>query len=547
MNASPSSPSRRAEPRPEIARAAAIVLLVALGIGAIAAAAWCVTHGGIGWDARGDTKAALAIRSVDTSWSRERAYAAVPGNSELYGAFLQQFADALHRLLTGSSRPLMPDDPTTYRYQASANLILAVASVTALACALFVAFRSVLAAAFAWSLTLSTPLWLGMSHVDFKDVPVAAGITCVTAGLVLALSLDGSWPRTLAGVLLAGAGGAVAVATRAGSGVLLVGLIAGTALLVAFRILLTRRREVAAIRVVPALIVSACALLCALAFTWVTNPIARIDTLAWLRDASSVAGSFPWDGSIRTAGRDLQSDALPWWYVPAWLGAQLPLLTLVGMACALVAMTGRVGRGRADLRHPTLVPAAPILVQAIVLPVLIVYVGSILYDGIRHLLFMIPALIALAAVPLAVLDRYPTAVRSRPRALAPTFAVALVAVSLFGAIRWAPYSYAFVNAVAGHDTTKRSWELDYWGVSGREGVTRLEALGLTPVRVQPTNEVGIPWETSPRRRSSEAESGLYVFIRLNRAADFGCSVVLTIERGGHVLGEGARCPATASK
>ena len=478
MNVSPSPLSRRAEPRPEIARATATVLLIALGVGAIATAAWCVAHGGIGWDTRGDTKAALAIRSVDTSWSRERAYAEVPGNSELYGAFLPQFADALHRLLTGSSHPLMPDDPTTYRYQGSATLILAVASVTALAFALFVAFRSVLAAAFAWSLTLSTPLWLGMSHVDFKDVPVAAGITCVTAALVIALSLDGSWRRTLVGAFLAGTGGAMALATRPGSAMLLIGLIAGTGLLVAFRTLLTRRRDVVAIRVVPALIVCACALLCALAFTWVTNPIARIETVPWLRDAANVAGSFPWDGSIRTAGQDLQSNDLPWWYVPAWLGAQLPLLTLVGMASALVAMMGRVGPRRADLRHPTLVPAAPILVQAIVLPVLIVYVGSILYDGIRHLLFMIPALIALAAVPLAVLDRYPTAARQRPRALAPSLAVALVAVSLFGAIRWAPYSYAFVNSAAGHDTTKRSWELDYWGISGREGVTRLEALGL---------------------------------------------------------------------
>ena len=104
------------------------------------------------------------------------------------------------------------------------DLILSVASVTALAVALAIAFRSVLAGAFAWSLTLATPLWLGMSHVDFKDMPVAAGLTLVTAGLILSLRDEphpqgGARRRTPRRV-----GGAIVLATRAGSLPLLVAL-----------------------------------------------------------------------------------------------------------------------------------------------------------------------------------------------------------------------------------------------------------------------------------------------------------------------------------
>jgi hypothetical protein len=43
--------------------------------------------------------------------------------------------------------------------------------------------------------------------------------------------------------------------------------------------------------------------------------------LPWLKDSLNVSRSFPWDHPIRTAGRDLRSVDLPWWYVPAWLGA----------------------------------------------------------------------------------------------------------------------------------------------------------------------------------------------------------------------------------
>ena len=118
--------------------------------------------------------------------------------------------------------------------------------------------------------------------------------------------------------------------------------------------------------------------------------------------------------------------------------------------------------------------------------------GAVIYDGIRHLLFLVPALLAVPAVALAMLDRRP-GMKPRVRSLLAGGAVIVVAASLFASIRWAPYSYAFINPVAGHDGDSRSWELDYWGVTGREGVTRLEKLGLSPVYVSPTPRVGVAW------------------------------------------------------
>ena len=103
-------------------------------------------------------------------------------------------------MFSGSTARLQPDDPDTYLYQGIANLIVAVVAVTVLAAALAIALRSALAGAFAWSLILATPLWLGTSHVNFKDVPVAAGLSLVTAGLLLSSSVRSRGRATAAGI-----------------------------------------------------------------------------------------------------------------------------------------------------------------------------------------------------------------------------------------------------------------------------------------------------------------------------------------------------------
>jgi len=147
-------------------------------------------------------------------------------------------------------------------------------------------------------------------------------------------------------------------------------------------------------------------------------------------------------------------------------------------------------------------------------------------------------------VALALLDR---GAGSRLRTALPLTAVVVVAASLAASIRWAPYAYAFVNPVAGRNKDGRSWELDFWGVSTREGIRRLRDAGMTTIYVSPTSEVGVPYGAIDQRVSLDGlpvrgdQTGLYVFLRWDRAADYGCIVLFTIKRDGLTLGEGARC------
>jgi len=173
--------------------------------------------------------------------------------------------------------------------------------------------------------------------------------------------------------------------------------------------------------------------------------------------------------------------------------------------------------------------------------------GAVLYDGIRHLLFALPGLFALTALPVAAItkSRLPTAVRGGA-----AIGLGLVlALSLFACARWFPYTYAFINPIAGGDRTERNWELDYWGLTAREGITRLATPGGQPVAVVPAAEPGRPFgavtaeiadaETAATGRAH----GVYVFRRWD--AQFRqdwCTLTFTIQRDGQVLGEGGTCP-----
>jgi hypothetical protein len=503
-------------------RRLALGMLLLLGLSSVGLAAWSLAAGGIGRDTRIDTYAALTTRGIGGHTTLQQAYAEVDRSHEFYGVFIEQAADAVHSLTTGSTAMLGPDDPKTYLYQGAVVLALAVAAVTALAVVLALALRSWLAGAFAWSLTLATPLWLGMEHVDFKDVPVAAGLTLATSGLTFAFLLSRPWRATLVGAACAGIGGAVAVATRPASIVLLAVLVTATL----STAVVVRRHDLRS--VMPVVLAAVAAPASGLALTWATDPIARLGMVQWLNDSIAFAHNIGEGSStIRAAGEDLDPTHLPWWYVPSYLGVQLPSLTLA-------AVVGGAGVVAARVRRLPIIPLVPVVTQAIGLPVLIVTSGAELYDGIRHVLFLLPALLALPALALALLDR------GRLRAAVPLAAAVIVAASLVSAIQWAPYAYAYLNPIGGLGNG-RAWDLDYWGVTAKEGVERLRRLGLSPIYVKPSQQPGVPWGAYNTAADPTRGAGLYVFLRWQSASDFGCKVIFTIDRGGHVLGEGALC------
>ncbi len=502
---------------------------------------------GIGYDAAFEMEAFLAVNSIPSGVTLTEAYDLAPITSEFYGLLTFQIAS----ILAGWFGITL--SPAAFASYLIHHLVVAVLSVLgALAAGIGVglALRNKTAGLFAAALIMVTPLWLGMGAMNYKDMPVAAGLSMVSCALII-LGRPHRLTRKLlvAATALASVGIFVALGTRAGAMAL-----AGALLLISIGIRgiqgLRSRNFAAFFRTA---ITGAAAVVFALFGLFVTNPFARINIVQWLQDSIDISRSYIWVGLIRTAGQDLPSNELPWWYAPIWLLAQLPILTSLAVSTGLVVILIVTLRGRvATLERSSIVQLSPLLVQGWVLPFLIIVSGAVLYDGIRHLSFALPGLLATAAITVAAITR-PMGAASNPlTTLAKAGVVAAVVVigaSTFAIVRWFPYSYAFINPIAGAQKEPRAWELDYWGLTSREGFTRLQADGLDPVAVVPAPETGrvfgaVDGETANAAAvATGSPHGVYVFRRWDAIfRQDWCTRTFTIQRDGQILGEGGTCP-----
>lgn len=168
------------------------------------------------------------------------------------------------------------------------------------------------------------------------------------------------------------------------------------------------------------------------------------------------------------------SDAIPWYYVPAWMGVTTPIfylvLFLIGLAAALVSF----------LVHPWnhMTPekrSAVIYLGALILPLAAVIIGrAVIYNGWRHLYFIYAPFLILALDGFVALYRF-LKVRLQPRLAASLLGlVTLVsfATTAVVMIQSHPYENIYFNFLAGTDPQqiKQNYELDYWGLSYIEGM-----------------------------------------------------------------------------
>lgn len=526
--------------------------LITVGTVAAVASVISMMYAGIGWDARMDTGQSVVIREVvpnlPAGSSLEDAYEKIYFTAEFYGILLPQLGDFLFSILTGSifsgsQEMLQLNDMAAYRLQGLANIGIAAAAACALGFAITSALKSKLAGAFAFALILTTPLYFGMSSLNIKDMPVAAGLSLITSGFMLNRTAKATWIRWGVATVITAAGSTIAIATRPGLWPLV--LIFVAMILGIYGLLDLQRHSL--VKSLPSIFNLVISSGVTLLFLWWTNPLGRLSLFQWLGDSFTVMRNYPWQGTIRTAGVDVLSTDLPWWYVPAWLLAQLPILTTVIIVAAFIATLASLFRRRWALPRSHVVIMAPLFLQAIVLPVAVIVAGATLYDALRHLLFMIPALIGIGSIAVATLEKSDFHWRFSPKIAASIVAVVVVSLSAFATARWIPYSYAFINPLAGWNHAEREWELDFWGLTAREGVERLKEAGLNPIGVLPIEETaGLFGGSSLQVILDEGQTipyGLYVFKRWD--SNIGdCEQLFLIERDGQTLGEGAICPPT---
>ena len=316
------------------------------------------------------------------------------------------------------------------------------------------------------------------------DVPFLAAMGLATLAIVLmARRVVPTWSATICAGLATG----LAIGTRTGGIITHAYLFGAMALCGLEAVALNgraARAQLWAIAIRTAVVIAIGWLLAVALWPWlqVGNPLDQF-RIAYVHFAniSQQFGFTHW-------GKEVQTDALPWSYIPGQWLARLPMGFLGLLALALLFAFHRtfrflrisfaltINQGLFGLRRPVLLLARSrrillVWVAAFAPVGFLVIKHGTLYDGVRHTLFVVPMLALLAGWAFVRFLRS----LSRGRLAFAVLTAGYVAGVVFDLARLHPLEYVAMNAFAGGTSGAcGQFELDYWGAAATEALRRLE-------------------------------------------------------------------------
>jgi hypothetical protein len=387
-------------------------------------------------------------------------------NLYLYGGLFDIIAVALAHVV--------PIDPYDLRHILCALIGIGGIAATAATARLIAGPRAGLIAAM--SLTLCGA-WYGSMFNHTKDIPFAAAMMGAT---LLLIRIARRLPKAHAGELaLFGLFAGAALGMRV-IGLLLVVYVALAIILYLPRParddfsfpdqsrgrMRLRFAVQSCVRMLPALALAY--LIMILAWPWAA--------LAPLNPIRGLLAFSEFNYSIRTVldGQTYGMADVPRLYVPIYILVRVPLLMLFGAALAMISaqLRARASRsGREQHREITLLS----LMVVFPLACQVIWHGPA-FTGLRHFLFLIPILAALAGIGL---DKALGELEARGRMVASGGLAIVSACFLWDAVTLArlhPYEYLSYNSlVGGLRGASRRYDLDYWFASMPEAINQLEA------------------------------------------------------------------------
>ncbi len=319
-------------------------------------------------------------------------------------------------------------------------------------------------------LLLLLPTYYGHMFINSKDVPFAVGYVWTLYYLIRTLDDLPAVPRGT--ILKLGLTWGCTLGVRVGGLVLGAYLLAAAAFWLAWRL---ARREGPGLgadlwnlfaSLAPAAVLAWVVML--LAWPW-----AQHHPLTGPFSALAEMSHFQWPGTVLLAGREVDAHNLPWHYLPRYLAVKLPpaLIGMLALAPAAGAAALGLGRGQGKAGAVAMVALATLFP-----PVYVIARHAVLYDGVRHLIFILPPLCVLAGLTLAAVCGWARSLGRWAPAAAALLAAAALAPTAWSMVRLHPYQYVYYNALTGGAAGAQGrYELDYWGTSFAEAARWLAA------------------------------------------------------------------------
>ena len=361
------------------------------------------------------------------------------------------------------------------------------------------------------------PLWFGFSFFDHKDVPTAFFFTlALYGGVGLLQAADEDRTRRFFTLVLA-------MATILIAGLKIIALILVVPSWVAAFYVYLRGRDFKAALMIAAVTIAGITLV---------TPVAWSEPFNFVVKAINVMSRHAWSGCTLSAGTNMCTHGEDWiaaQYIATWYIAQVPLL--IGLGAVLAVLTAP-WRGRVQV----------LIAASLAIPILLISLrNSTLYDGLRQILFTIPAMFILATMFWLEIWRQ---TRSQ---IIPAVAVVLAAMFVWENVAMFPYNYVYFNLPTRMFAKENNIFTDFWGFSLREAAglqlvndPSLPVVGNPLHLVQPYLQQPHPVILWPGQMGVLPKASEYIIVSYVRDTSVpdGCSKEAFVTRQlpmGHVL------------
>lgn len=185
------------------------------------------------------------------------------------------------------------------------------------------------------------------------------------------------------------------------------------------------------------------------------------------------------------AGQTVIASELPWHYIPLWILITTPLAYI---SLFFLGAGASIGRLFGNIREYFLARKQDLVVLSWFFGPLsaIILLHSVVYDGWRQLYFIYPPLMYLSLVGIEEVFTFLKSFGERTRKRGRWILIGIVGVSVLGTlwfmIRNHPYQNLYFNAlVGGQENARKNFDMDYWGLTFREGLEYIVAHDRDPL------------------------------------------------------------------
>ena len=174
-----------------------------------------------------------------------------------------------------------------------------------------------------------------------------------------------------------------------------------------------------------------------------------------------------WPGNVLYLGKVYSGNNLPWHYSPLYLLIVTPSITLFFFTIGFIVSLKNLADKKISMEHT-------LLLCWLFIPLLVTMKpGIVKYDGIRHILLVLPPLTILASIGLKLLIKKINNRFHSKKLIITTLLLLIIFYNISEIKKVSPYEGSYFNEPTRLFLPKHIenyFEIEYWGVAYREGV-----------------------------------------------------------------------------